>query len=71
MSLAELKERLALLKEAQHLEQQDRREQILEDKQSKKQLLQEQLEAIELHRTALARASAIRSVVQHLITGVE
>ncbi|XP_028994790.1 cilia- and flagella-associated protein 99 [Betta splendens] len=60
MSLAELKERLCLLKEAQQLEQREKREQILEDKHSKKQLLQEQLEAVGLHRRALAQASATR-----------
>lgn len=61
MSLAELKERLALLKEAQQTEQQEKREHILELKQNKKQLLLEQLEAIDLHRRAMARVAAIRS----------
>ncbi|XP_026211638.1 cilia- and flagella-associated protein 99 [Anabas testudineus] len=60
MSLAELKERLALLKEAQQTEQQEKREHILEVKQNKKQLLLEQLEVIDLHRRALAQAAAIR-----------
>ncbi|XP_044023302.1 cilia- and flagella-associated protein 99 isoform X2 [Siniperca chuatsi] len=60
MSLAELKERLALLKEAQQTEQQEKREHILEEKQNKKQLLLEQLDTIDLHRRALAQAAAIR-----------
>lgn len=61
MSLAELKERLALLKEVQQIEEQEKREHILELKQNKKQLLLEQLEAIDLHRRALAQAAAFRS----------
>ncbi|XP_035530166.1 cilia- and flagella-associated protein 99 [Morone saxatilis] len=60
MSLLELKERLALLREAQQTEQQEKREHILEEKQSKKQLLSEQLDTIELHRRVLAQAAAIR-----------
>nr|XP_046269897.1 cilia- and flagella-associated protein 99 [Scatophagus argus] len=60
MSLAELKERLALLKEAQQAEQQEKREQILEKKQNKKQLLVEQLDTINLHRRVLAQAASIR-----------
>lgn len=61
MSLVELKERLALLKKAQQAEQQEKREHIFEEKQNKKQLLLEQLDAINLHRRALAHAAAIRS----------
>ncbi|XP_071355067.1 cilia- and flagella-associated protein 99 [Trachinotus anak] len=60
MSLAELKERLALLKEAQQTEQQGKREHILEVRQNKKQLLLEQMDTIDLHRRALAQAAAIR-----------
>ncbi|KAK1894381.1 Cilia- and flagella-associated protein 99 [Dissostichus eleginoides] len=60
MSLVELKERLALLGDAQQTEQQEKREHILEEKQNKKQLLLEQLDTIELHRRALAQAAAIR-----------
>ncbi|TKS86572.1 Cilia- and flagella-associated protein 99 [Collichthys lucidus] len=60
MSLAELKERLALLREAQQTEQQEKREHILEEKQYKKQLLLEQLDTIDLHRRVLAQAAAIR-----------
>ncbi|KAM9341281.1 cilia- and flagella-associated protein 99 [Symphorus nematophorus] len=60
MSLAELKERLALMKEAQQTEQQEKREHILEERQNKKQLLLEQLDAIDLHRGTLAQAAAIR-----------
>ncbi|XP_035850328.1 cilia- and flagella-associated protein 99 isoform X2 [Sander lucioperca] len=60
MSLVELKERLALLREAQQTEQQEKREHILEEKQNKKQLLLEQLDTINLHTRALAQAAVIR-----------
>ncbi|KAG7277315.1 hypothetical protein CRUP_005849, partial [Coryphaenoides rupestris] len=60
MSLAELRERLALLKEAECREQQQRRERILGEKQDKEQLLLEQLDAIDLHRKAVAQAATLR-----------
>nr|XP_020446678.1 cilia- and flagella-associated protein 99 [Monopterus albus] len=60
MSLAELKERLAILKKAQQMEQREKREHILEVKQNKKQLLLEQLDTINIHKRALAQAAAIR-----------
>ncbi|XP_042357158.1 cilia- and flagella-associated protein 99 [Plectropomus leopardus] len=60
MSLVELKERLALLREAQQTEQQEKREQILEEKQNKKRLLIDQLDTINLHMRALAQAAVIR-----------
>ncbi|XP_028421996.1 cilia- and flagella-associated protein 99 isoform X1 [Perca flavescens] len=60
MSLVELKERLALLREAQQTQQQEKREHILEEKQNKKQLLLEQLDTINLHTRALAQAAVIR-----------
>lgn len=61
MSLVELRERLALLKEAQQAEQREKREHILEERRNKKQLLLEQLDTIDRHRRALAQAAAIRS----------
>ncbi|KAM3871377.1 cilia- and flagella-associated protein 99 [Diretmus argenteus] len=61
MSMAELKERLAILKEAEQCEQQRRREHILEEKQTKEQFLLEQLDAIKIHRKVLAQAAASRS----------
>ncbi|XP_068436650.1 cilia- and flagella-associated protein 99 [Clinocottus analis] len=60
MSLMELKERLAFLREAQQTEQHEKREHILEEKHNKKQLLLEQLDAINLHTRVLAQAAAIR-----------
>lgn len=61
MSLVELKERLALLKEAQQTGQQEKRQHIMEEMQSKKQLLLEQLDTINIHRRVLTQAAAIRS----------
>ncbi|KAM6961106.1 cilia- and flagella-associated protein 99 [Aplochiton taeniatus] len=60
MSLAELRERLALLKDAEQREKEERRGRILEDKQEKEQLLLEQLDAIAIHRTALGQAALRR-----------
>ncbi|KAM9354270.1 cilia- and flagella-associated protein 99 [Pholidichthys leucotaenia] len=60
MSLAELKERLAILREAQQAEREEKRRNIKEEKQKKKQQLLEEVDAIDLHRKALAQATAIR-----------
>ncbi|KAJ7990756.1 hypothetical protein DPEC_G00290210 [Dallia pectoralis] len=60
MSLAELRERLALLRDAEQREKQERRERILEDKQRKEQLLQEQLDTIALYSAAQGQAAARR-----------
>ncbi|CAL8286798.1 unnamed protein product [Lota lota] len=60
MSLAELRARLSLLKEAEGREQLQRRERILGEKRDKEQLLLEQLDAIDLHRRALAQAALLR-----------
>ncbi|XP_058256077.1 cilia- and flagella-associated protein 99 isoform X3 [Hemibagrus wyckioides] len=58
MSLAELRERLARLKEEEQQEQEKRRQRILEEKQSREQLLIEQLDAITACRTAAGQATA-------------
>ncbi|XP_076014470.1 cilia- and flagella-associated protein 99-like [Genypterus blacodes] len=60
MSLVELKERLAVLKEAQQSDLKERRMRILEEKQSKKQLLTDSMDAMNLHRKALVKAAATR-----------
>ncbi|TNN84188.1 Cilia- and flagella-associated protein 99 [Liparis tanakae] len=69
MSLVELKERLALLREAQQTEQHEKREQILEEKHNKKQLLSEQLDSIDLNRRVLAQAAAIRKEERGALLG--
>lgn len=60
MSLFELKERLALLKEAQQKEQQEKREKILKERQRNEKMLSEKQEAINLQKVALAHAAALR-----------
>ncbi|XP_073430560.1 cilia- and flagella-associated protein 99 isoform X2 [Dendrobates tinctorius] len=60
MSVVELRERLALLKEAQRKAEEEKRDQILEEKQSKQQYLLETLEQISLHRAALGKAALLR-----------
>ncbi|KAM6912260.1 cilia- and flagella-associated protein 99 [Xenentodon cancila] len=61
MSLAELKERLALTKKKRQTEQEERRRHILQEKQKKRQLLQKKLETIELLSRMQAKAAAIKS----------
>ncbi|XP_067311110.1 cilia- and flagella-associated protein 99 [Pseudorasbora parva] len=60
MSLAELRERLALLRESEQCELEDRRQRIFQEKQLKEQLLLEQLDNIALRRS-LAEQAALRS----------
>ncbi|XP_056410939.1 cilia- and flagella-associated protein 99 isoform X2 [Hyla sarda] len=60
MSIVELRERLALLKEAQRKDEEEKRDQILEEKQSKQQHLLDTLEKISLHRAAQGKAALLR-----------
>uniref|UniRef100_A0A8C4TB44 Cilia and flagella associated protein 99 n=1 Tax=Erpetoichthys calabaricus TaxID=27687 RepID=A0A8C4TB44_ERPCA len=60
MSLVELHERLALLKEAQRKEEEEKREKIVKEKQAKQQFIQDQIEEIALHRAAMREAAVIR-----------
>ncbi|XP_062864036.1 cilia- and flagella-associated protein 99 isoform X2 [Trichomycterus rosablanca] len=62
MSLAELRERLARLKEEERQEQEKRRQKILEEKQSREQLLLEQLDTIATRRTAAGLVTARKQV---------
>ncbi|XP_066497031.1 cilia- and flagella-associated protein 99 isoform X2 [Hoplias malabaricus] len=52
MSLAELRERLARMREEEQHEQEEKRNRIVEEKQDREHLLLEQLETIAMHRTA-------------------
>uniref|UniRef100_A0A8C6WKR5 Cilia and flagella associated protein 99 n=1 Tax=Neogobius melanostomus TaxID=47308 RepID=A0A8C6WKR5_9GOBI len=61
MSLCELRERLALLKEAQLKEEQQRRQYIHEQRHQRKLLLQNKLDNFHLHHTALKQATTLRS----------
>ncbi|XP_078717974.1 cilia- and flagella-associated protein 99 [Lampetra fluviatilis] len=60
MSLVELRERLALLKEAQLKAKEERRDDILREKQAKEQLLLQHLDKISLHRASNSKAAALR-----------
>lgn len=60
MSLAELRERLMMLRELQQFEQEERRNRILHEKQMKEDLLVEQLDNIALCRSLAEQAAAAR-----------
>ncbi|XP_016101631.1 zinc finger protein 853-like [Sinocyclocheilus grahami] len=60
MSLAELRERLAVLSESEQCELEDKRQRIFQEKQLKEQLLLEQLDNIALQRSQ-AEQAALRS----------
>ncbi|KAK2499745.1 hypothetical protein MC885_017534 [Smutsia gigantea] len=60
MSVVELRERLALLKDAQRRAEEDKRDQIIQDKRSKSQELQNMVEQISLCRAAMGRSAASR-----------
>lgn len=63
MSIVELRERLARLKEAQQLEEEEKRDRIIQGKRAKGQELQNTLEQISLCRSAMGRSAALRSVL--------
>ncbi|KAF6371529.1 cilia and flagella associated protein 99 [Rhinolophus ferrumequinum] len=60
MSVVELRERLARLKEAQKREEEEKRDQIIQGKRAKSQELQNTLEQISLCRSAMGRSAALR-----------
>nr|XP_019567062.1 PREDICTED: cilia- and flagella-associated protein 99 isoform X4 [Rhinolophus sinicus] len=60
MSIVELRERLARLKEAQKREEEEKRDQIIQGKRAKSQELQNTLEQISLCRSAMGRSAALR-----------
>ncbi|EMP35544.1 E3 ubiquitin ligase RNF4, partial [Chelonia mydas] len=60
MSIVELRERLALLKEAQKKAEEEKRDQIIHEKQAKEQQLLDKLEQISVFRAALGRAAALK-----------
>ncbi|PIO30077.1 hypothetical protein AB205_0069740, partial [Aquarana catesbeiana] len=62
MSIAELHERLSLLKEAERKAEEEKRDQILEEKQTKQQMLLDTLEQISLHRAAMGKAALLKLV---------
>ncbi|KFV62627.1 hypothetical protein N307_06663, partial [Dryobates pubescens] len=60
MSIVELRERLALLREAQKAAEEERRDQIIHEKRAKEQLLLDKLDQISLYRSELGRAAALK-----------
>ncbi|NXK34075.1 CFA99 protein, partial [Piprites chloris] len=60
MSIVELRERLALLKEAQKAAEEEKRDQIIHEKQAKEQLILEKLDQISQFRAELGRAAALK-----------
>lgn len=62
MSLFELKERLAHLREAQRQDRQEKRERIVKDKERNERLLQDKQDAINLQKRAQAHLTAHRRV---------
>jgi hypothetical protein len=61
MSIAELRERLRLLEMAEQEEEMAKREQIINDKQSKTQMLLDKLDTISRHRNEITRVAAVRA----------
>ncbi|NXK86463.1 CFA99 protein, partial [Formicarius rufipectus] len=61
MSIVELRERLALLKETQKAAEEEKRDQIIHEKQAKEQLILEKLDQISQFRAELGRAAALKS----------
>uniref|UniRef100_A0A8C5L457 Cilia and flagella associated protein 99 n=1 Tax=Jaculus jaculus TaxID=51337 RepID=A0A8C5L457_JACJA len=60
MSVVELRERLAMLRETQRREEEEKRDQINQGKRAKSQELQNTLEQISLCRAAMGRTAALR-----------
>ncbi|XP_058694098.1 cilia- and flagella-associated protein 99 [Poecile atricapillus] len=60
MSIVELRERLALLKEAQKAAEEEKRDQIIHEKQAKERLLLDTLDQISQFRAELGREAALK-----------
>ncbi|XP_044912860.1 cilia- and flagella-associated protein 99 isoform X4 [Felis catus] len=60
MSVVELRERLALLKETRRREEEEKRDQIIQGKRARSQELQNVVEQISLCRAAMGRSAALR-----------
>ncbi|XP_043918828.1 cilia- and flagella-associated protein 99 [Protopterus annectens] len=66
MSIVELRERLALLREAQRNSEEEKRDQILNEKKTKEQFLLDKLQQISLHRAELSKAAAERNEARRI-----
>ena len=62
MSVVELRERLALLKETRRRQEEERRDQIIQGKRAKSQGLRDMVEQVALCRAAMGRSAALRWV---------
>uniref|UniRef100_A0A8C6DG32 Cilia and flagella associated protein 99 n=1 Tax=Moschus moschiferus TaxID=68415 RepID=A0A8C6DG32_MOSMO len=60
MSVVELRERLALLKETRRRQEEERRDQIIQGKRAKSQELRDAVEQVALCRAAMGRRAALR-----------
>ncbi|NWR58030.1 CFA99 protein, partial [Bucorvus abyssinicus] len=60
MSIVELRERLALLRETQKAVEEEKRDQIIREKQAKEQLLLDKLDQISVFRAEFGRAAALK-----------
>uniref|UniRef100_A0A672UMC8 Cilia and flagella associated protein 99 n=1 Tax=Strigops habroptila TaxID=2489341 RepID=A0A672UMC8_STRHB len=67
MSIVELHERLALLREAQKAAEEEKRDQIIHEKQAKEQLLLDKLDQILVFRAELSRAAALKSSQYYIL----
>uniref|UniRef100_K7GAP9 Cilia and flagella associated protein 99 n=1 Tax=Pelodiscus sinensis TaxID=13735 RepID=K7GAP9_PELSI len=70
MSIVELRERLALLKEAQKKAEEEKRDQIIHEKQTKEQLLLDKLEQISIFRGAAALKQEEKKIKPQLTEGL-
>ncbi|KAJ6661721.1 hypothetical protein lerEdw1_013243 [Lerista edwardsae] len=71
MSIVELRERLALLKEAQKKTEEEKRDQIIHEKHAKEQLLLDKLEQISKFREAFGRTAALKQEEKKIKTRVK
>lgn len=62
MSVVELRERLALLKETRRRQEEERRDQIIQGQRAKSRELRDTLERVALCRAAMGRSAALRWV---------
>ncbi|XP_078487939.1 uncharacterized protein LOC100183762 [Ciona intestinalis] len=67
MSIAELQERLSLLREAQNAEEENRRDMIIQSKQAKNENIMETIARISVHRNELSKAASIRAEEKQLV----
>ena len=60
MSIAELKERLSLMKETQQREMDAKKDSILKEKQAKNEAIMETIARISVHRNEISKAAKLK-----------